>query len=145
MKTFDIEFQVSLENLIIFHEQLMIDDNQHLRFLTAEYDETDKSNPSKLVRVYILHTSPDNPLFTSPKYDKLENKIQIHLNKLIVTLQLEAMLSLMRFQDNIMQKYSSSIAIEQIKTNQSLEKIANKDKSIKKDSMYFFFVKFIFD
>jgi hypothetical protein len=126
IKTYDIEFQASLDDLIIFHEQFITEDNSHLRILAAKHDENEIIL-KKLVTIHILHTSSENPLFTSSKYRGLENKIRIHLNKFIVTLQLEAVLSIMRFQDNLMQKWPTESMAEEKKTMLKLGNIVNKD------------------
>ncbi|CAF1073014.1 unnamed protein product [Rotaria sordida] len=131
IKTFDIEFQASLDDFIIYHEQFITKDNQHLRFLAAQHEENqniDKINSKKLVSLHILHTSSNNPLFTSSKYDGLENKIRIHFSKLIVTLQLEALLSIMKFQDNFMQKWPTDIFEEQIEKKQLSGKFSQENK-----------------
>ncbi|CAF1256037.1 unnamed protein product [Rotaria sordida] len=131
IKTFDIEFQASLDDFIIYHEQFITKDNQHLRFLAAQHEENqniDKINSKKLVSLHILHTSSNNPLFTSSKYDGLENKIRIHFSKLIVTLQLEALLSIMKFQDNFMQKWPTDIFEEHIEKKQLSEKFSQENK-----------------
>ena len=75
------------------------------------------------MKINILHTSSDNPLFTSSKYNRLENRVEIHVNKLVLTLQLEALLSLMRFQDNIMQKWPKDDSEEQTKEKMTLSNI----------------------
>jgi hypothetical protein len=126
IKTFDIEFQASLDDLIIFHEQFITETNSHLRILAAQYDEN-QIHSKKLVDIHVLHTSADNPLLTSSKYGGLENKVRIHLSKFIVTLQLDALLSIMRFQDNIMQKWPKERMTEENKTMLSLGKIVNKN------------------
>jgi hypothetical protein len=147
IKTFDIEFQASLNDLIIFHEQFITKDNHHLRFLAAQYEENEninKINSNKLVTIHILHRSSNNPLFKSLKYDRLKNKIRIHLSKLIFTLQLEALLSIMRFQDNIMQKWPKNSFEEQAILDKTLPEedktMLTIGKSVKKNSEYFFMI-----
>ncbi|CAF4608864.1 unnamed protein product [Rotaria sp. Silwood1] len=133
IKTFDIEFQASLDDFTIYHEQFITKDNHQLRFLAAQHEENqiiDKTNSKKLVSIHILHTSSDNPLFTSSKYDELENKVRIHLSKLIVTLQLEALLSIMKFQDNIMQKWPTDIFEQQIKKTQLSRKVFEDNRTM---------------
>jgi len=147
IKTFDIEFQASLDDLIIFHEQFITKDNHHLRFLAAQYEENEninKINSNKLVTIHILHTSSNNPLFTSSKYDRLENKIRTHLSKLVLTLQLEALLSIMRFQDNIIQKWPKNSLEEQAILDKTLSKedktMLTMGKPVKKNSESFFMI-----
>jgi hypothetical protein len=125
-----------LDNLIIFHEQFITKDNDHLRFLSAQQNEEINSN--KLVRIDVMHTSVDNPLFTSSKYNGLENQVRIHFSKLIVTLQLEAILSIMRFQDNFMEKWPRDIFEEQVKKKQQLEENKIIHKIVKKSGENFF-------
>ena len=106
IKTFDMEFDASLANLIVYHEQFIGKDNQQLRLLSAEINQTNESynDAQKLVSVHFLHTSPDNPLFSSPMYSEIENRAHVHMTKLVVTLQLEALLSILRFQDALVRK-----------------------------------------
>jgi hypothetical protein len=83
----------------------------------------------------MIHTSSNNPLFTSSKYNGLENKIRIHFSKLVVTLQLEALLSIMRFQDNIMLKWPKDIFQEQEKN----KKMSTIEKFVKDNSKNCFY------
>lgn len=118
--TLDIEFQASLDDLILFHEQFIAKTHHHLRLLGAQRDKNEAQS-KKLVSIHVLHTSPDNPLFTSAKYGGLENRVRIHLSKFLMTLQLEALLSIMRFQDNITQKWPKERTL--------IEKIAQENET----------------
>ncbi|UJR35157.1 hypothetical protein I4U23_027926 [Adineta vaga] len=105
IKTFDMEFNASLADLIVYHEQFVGKDNQQLRLLSAQLNKDENnSEHEKLVSVNFLHTSPDNPLFSSSTYNGIENRAHIHMTKLVVTLQLEALLSILRFQDALLKK-----------------------------------------
>lgn len=103
-----MDFQASLADLIVYHEQFVGKDNQQLRLLSAQLDQTTPDEDQKLVSVRFLHTSPENPLFTSATYNSIENDADLTLNKLVVTLKLEALLSIMRFQDSLMKKLPQS-------------------------------------
>ncbi|CAF2796909.1 unnamed protein product [Rotaria sp. Silwood2] len=64
IKTFDMEFDASLANLILYHEQFIGKDNQQLRLLSAQLEQDTSNNQNKkLVCVNFLHTSPENPTF----------------------------------------------------------------------------------
>ncbi len=93
--------------MLIFHEQFLTKTNQHLRFLAGEH-EPNKLNSKKLMTIQFLHTSSKDGGF--------ENRIRIHLSRFIVTLQLEALLSIMKFQDNIMQKWPKDNLAEEAKS-----------------------------
>ena len=93
LKTFDIEFQASLDDLIVFHEQFITKNKQHLCLLAAQRN----LQSQKLVEIHVLHTSPDD--------GQSQNKVRIHLSKFVLALQVEALLSILRFQDNITQKW----------------------------------------
>ncbi|CAF4497379.1 unnamed protein product [Rotaria socialis] len=139
IKTFDIELEVSLHDFIIYHEQFITKDNQHLRFLAAQHEENQvdvKMNSKELVSIHILHTSPDNPLFKSPQYNGIENKVRIQLNKLIFTMHLEALLSIMKFQNNIMEKWPRATVEEQAeKTLEEHETVSTLSKFMKTNNI----------
>ena len=97
LKTFDMEFNVSLTNLILYHEQFIGKDNQHLCLLSALLNK--ENSIQTLISLHFLHTSSENPLFQSLHYNGIENRLDIHFTKLIVILQLEALLSILKFQD----------------------------------------------
>lgn len=108
IKTFDVEFKMSLDDFIIFHEQFITKDNEHLRLVASQHERNENTtniDSNKLIHINVLHTSSDNPLFTSSKYGELENKVDVRFNRLILTIQLEALLSIMKFQNNIKEKW----------------------------------------
>ena len=61
LKTFDMEFNVSLTNLILYHEQSIGKDNQHLCLLSALLNKENSIQTS--ISLHFLHTSSENPLF----------------------------------------------------------------------------------
>lgn len=111
IKTFDMEFDASLTNLILYHKQFVGHDGQHLRLLSAQLNKSSHNGINqqiqKLVSIHFLHTSPENPLFLSATYHGIENNAYVHFTKLVVTLQLEALLSILRFEDGLSRKLSS--------------------------------------
>jgi hypothetical protein len=97
IKTFDIEFDASLTDLIILHEQFLTKNNQPLRLFSTKHDEN-------LFSVKSLFTSPENPLFNSAPCNRIENKFRVHISPFVMMLQVEALLSILRFQKNLMEK-----------------------------------------
>ena len=65
MKTFDMKFNASLSDMIVFHEQFIGKDEQGLRLLSAQYIEQEGEEIRKLVSMNFLHISRENPLFSS--------------------------------------------------------------------------------
>ena len=122
IKTYDMEFDASLANLIVYHEQFIGKDNQQLRLLSAELNSPDKQD-QKLVSLNFLHTSPSNPLFFSSTYNGIENKAHLHLTKLVVTLQLEALLSILRFEDVLSRKLPKDILEDDSKKKQQQQQL----------------------
>lgn len=105
LKTFTTEFQASLDDFIVLHEQFITKNNEHLRLLAAQPNLQSK----KLVMIHVLNTSS--------KSAKPENSIHVHLSKFVMILQLEALLSILRFQDNITQKWpKAQLTTEEKKT-----------------------------
>ncbi|CAF5095375.1 unnamed protein product, partial [Rotaria sp. Silwood1] len=49
IKTFDMDFDASLANLIVYHEQFIGKDNQNLRLLSAELEQMNGPDSQKLV------------------------------------------------------------------------------------------------
>ena len=134
-----MEFDASLADLIVYHEQFIGKDNQQLRLLSARLNRHNTDQvvqlDQKLVSINFLHTSPDNPLFSSATYDGIENKAHVHMTKLEVILQLEALLSILRFQDALMKKLpKDSAEIEAKKTEEEtkkqLQKVAEENKTL---------------
>ena len=101
-----MKFDASLTNLIVYHEQFIGKDNRQLRLLSAQLNENNlnKQQIEKLVSLQFVHTSTENPLFLSSTYNGIENRAHVHFTKLVVILQLEALLSILRFQDELMKK-----------------------------------------
>ena len=126
LKTFDMDFNASLADFIVYHKQFIGKDNQQLRLLSAQLDAERSEEHRKLVSVHLLHTSKENPLFLSPTYNGVENEAQVKFSKLVVNLKLEALLSILRFQDSLMKKLpQASPPIEEKKEEQ--EKITKKN------------------
>ena len=78
-----------------------------------------------------LHTSPENPLFLSSNYNGIENKAHVHFTKLVVTLQLEALLSILRFQDALMKKLPKDTPEEELKKKEEEEEKKQQQTTIK--------------
>ncbi|CAF0945953.1 unnamed protein product [Adineta ricciae] len=127
IKTFDMEFNASLEDLIVYHQQFIGKDNQKLRLLSAQLDKKNAGGDQKLVSLYFLHTSAENPLFSSPTYDGIENRARVHFSKLVVMLQLEALLSIFKFQDSLMKKLPVDV-----KDDATKPKVEDENKAIEK-------------
>ncbi|CAF2933999.1 unnamed protein product [Rotaria sp. Silwood2] len=112
IKTFDMEFDASLADLILYHEQFIGKDNHRLCLLSTQLNKNSSNQinqqSQKLVSIRFLHTSPENPLLSS-HYNGIENKAHVHFTKLVVILQLEALLSILRFQDTLSKKISKDI------------------------------------
>ncbi|CAF1105334.1 unnamed protein product [Rotaria sp. Silwood1] len=104
MKTFDIDFNASLADFIIVHEQFITNNNDRLCLITMERVR-DREN-DKLISINGLLTSPVNPNFASIPYNNIENQICLHIGKPVFMLQLEALLSIIRFKNNLMEKIS---------------------------------------
>ncbi|CAF3260323.1 unnamed protein product [Rotaria socialis] len=80
IKTFDMEFDASLANSVVYHEQFIGKDNQQLRLLSAQLEQINNDENQKLVSLNFLHTSSENPLFLSPTYNGIENRAHVHFN-----------------------------------------------------------------
>lgn len=124
-----MDFEASLADFIVYHEQFIGGDNQQLRLLSAQLDETKPNEDQKLVSVQLLHTSPENPLFDSPLYNNVENNAQVKFSKLVVNLKLEALLSILRFQDSLMKKLPQSTPTAPAKEEKPAEET---EKTVKK-------------
>jgi hypothetical protein len=132
-----MEFDASLADLIVYHEQFIGKDNQHLRLLSAQLN-IDKNNEivqedQKLVSVQFLHTSPDNPLFLSSTYNGIENRAHVHFTKLVVILQLEALLSILRFEDALSKKLPKDTPEEESKKKEEEEKKQQQQLKVPED------------
>jgi hypothetical protein len=119
-----MEFDASLADLIVYHEQFVGKDNQQLHLLSAQLnrDNPNEQSDQKLVSVNFLHTSPENPLFSSSIYNGIENKAHIHMTELVVTLQLEALLSILRFQDELSKKLPKEFLEDETKKKEEEKK-----------------------
>ncbi|CAF4925776.1 unnamed protein product, partial [Rotaria sp. Silwood1] len=119
IKTFDMEFDASLADLILYHEQFIGKNNQQLCLLSAQLNKNNSNQINqqiqKLVSINFLHTSPENPLFLSSNYNGIENKAYVHFTKLVVILQLEALLSISRFVDTLLKKIPKDILDDDMK------------------------------
>jgi hypothetical protein len=130
IKTYDMEFNASLADLIVDHEQFIGKGNQQLRLLSAQLNTDEKDQQDKkLVSVNFLHTSPDNPLFSSPTYNGIENRAHVHFTKLVVTLQLEALLSILRFQDALLKKLPKDTP--EMEAKKTMEEEARRQSTLK--------------
>ena len=87
-----MDFDASLEDLIITHEQYRSSTDESLRLFSSETDEN-------LIVMKCLFTSPENPLFYSEPYRKMENRIHIRLTPAILRFQIEPILQLLTFRD----------------------------------------------
>jgi hypothetical protein len=116
-----MEFDASLADLIVYHEQFVGNDNQQLRLLSAHLDTENEDQNQKLVSVNFLHTSNENPSFSSSIYNGIENQANVHFSKLVVTLQLEALLSILRFQDSLMKSLPTDKPEDQAKKKEEEE------------------------
>lgn len=127
-----MEFDASLADFIVYHEQFVGKDNQQLRLLSAEVNRNaDEQSDQKLVSVNFLHTSSENPLFDTPTYNGIENKAHLHMTKLVVILQLEALLSILRFQDALMKKLPKDTPEEETKKRASQQlKVADETRTL---------------
>lgn len=134
MKTFDINFDASLANLIVYHEQFIGKDNQHLRLLSAQLEQMNNNENQKLVSLKYLHTSSENPLFLSSDYEGIENRARLHFSKLVVTLKLEALLSILRFQDSLMKKLPQETPENQEKKKQEEEQKKQQEQKSVEDN-----------
>jgi hypothetical protein len=128
IKTFDMKFNASLGDFIVYHQQFVGKDNQQLRLLSAQLDKKNPEENKKLVSLEFLHTSQENPLFSSEPYNGTENQASVRLTKLVINLQLEALLSILRFQDSLMKKLSKDTPQDQAKQKQE-QKIAEEKKT----------------
>ena len=135
-----MEFDASLADFIVYHEQFVGKDNQQLRLLSAQLKTGSTEENKKLVSLHFLHTSKDNPLFSSSHYAGVENQAHVHLSKLVITLQLEALLSILRFQDSLMSSLVTDTPEEQAKKKQeqkAIEENKTTDKVVKKPGKSF--------
>lgn len=125
-KTFDKEFQVSLSDLIVFHEQFIGQDNEKLRLISAEFDEGNAEEQKILVTADVKQRSRSNPAFQTA-YGGIETEGKFDFKKLVVILKLEALLSILRFQDSLMKSLGNN-------DQPSIENKADEEISTKSNS-----------
>lgn len=130
-----MEFDASLTDFIVYHEQFIGKDNRQLRLLSAQLDKhSNDQQDQKLVSVHFVHTSAENPLFKSNIYDGIENRAYVHFSKLVVILQLEALLSILRFQDALLKKLPKDLPMEEMKKkDDETKKVQNLLKPVEDD------------
>lgn len=102
MKTFDIDFDAYLQDLIMVHEQFITKNNDRLRLIAME--RRDNQDNDKLITINGLLTSPVNPKFSLAPYNGIENQARINISKPILLLQLEPLLSIIRYYNDIMER-----------------------------------------
>jgi hypothetical protein len=113
IKTYDVEFDLSLEDFYIIHQQFETKDDKKFYLFGGQHKD-------KLLNISGLLTSAENPLFSSPPYNSVENKYRISLSKSILNLQLEAFSSVVIFKNNLLNKLSrqsDQTKTEQVKSN----------------------------
>ncbi|CAF3740023.1 unnamed protein product, partial [Rotaria sordida] len=129
MKTYDINFDASLADLSIVHEQFITSDNDRLRLIAIERYPDREDAP--WINIHGLLTSPVNPLFGSTPYNSLENQVRVHIGKPVLILQLEALSSIVQFKNDLMEK----IFREQhhVSTKRSVNKRTAPKQVVKQD------------
>ncbi|CAF4001283.1 unnamed protein product, partial [Adineta steineri] len=104
MKTFDIDFDISLSDLNITHEQFLTTSNTSLRLVSIEHHPNQDNK--HLISIQGLLTSSVNPSFDSAPYNSIENQARLHIAKPVLMLQLEPFVSIIQFKNNVMEKIS---------------------------------------
>ncbi|CAF0751812.1 unnamed protein product [Rotaria sordida] len=141
IKTFDMVFDASLADLILYHEHFIGKDNQRLCLLSAQIHKNDSSEINQqiqqLVSINFLHTTRENPLFSSSYYNGIENKAYVHFSKLVVILQLEALLSILRFQDALSKKISKVILDNDVKKKDEEKKEQQQQLKLPEENKLF--------
>ncbi|CAF1398617.1 unnamed protein product [Adineta ricciae] len=94
MKTYDIEFDLSLQDVTIIHQQFKTEENKKFSLLS-------KQHQNKIFTIAGLLTSADNPLFSVASYNSIENQISITMSRFILNIQLEIIQSILMFKNNI--------------------------------------------
>ncbi|CAF3768117.1 unnamed protein product [Adineta steineri] len=117
MKTYDIEFNFSLEDFYLIHQQFETKDNKKLYLIGNQHNDN-----SKLLVINGLLTSIENPLFSSSPYNSIENKIHINFSQSNLNIQLEALTSILIFKNNIIKQFSQ----KQIKSDSTKTKKPKK-------------------
>ncbi|CAF1065734.1 unnamed protein product [Adineta steineri] len=109
-KLYDIEMNANLQDLLIIHEQFQRKDNEKLYLFSCDKNK-------KLLNINCLLTSATNPLFSSSPYYSIENNIQFELNSILLNIQLEALISIIQYTNNITNKLNH-LSNQQIKQQQ---------------------------
>ncbi|CAF3978777.1 unnamed protein product [Adineta steineri] len=125
MKTFDIDFDISLSDLNITHEQFLTTSNTSLRLVSIEHHPNQDNK--HLISIQGLLTSSVNPSFDSAPYNSIENQARLHIAKPVLMLQLEPFVSIIQFKNNVMEKISQE-------QHQIPAKRSTQQQVIKKDS-----------
>ncbi|UJR16774.1 hypothetical protein I4U23_003674 [Adineta vaga] len=112
IKTFHITLNASLSDFTIIHEQFLTNNNEPLRLLST----TDKEN---LLTMNCLLTSPENPLFYSAPYNRIENKVHVNISKPIAMLQIDALVSIIQFRNDLMNRILKLPRHNRIQTDES--------------------------
>ncbi|CAF1242324.1 unnamed protein product [Didymodactylos carnosus] len=126
-KTYDVSFDASLADIILLHQQFVTQSGEPLRLISAK--KHNENDDTKLISVHFLNTSRDNPMFKREPYNSIENAGKFHFSKLEVILQLEALLSILRFHDNLIKRLPTETEDEkQKKREQEEEKKKNEQQ-----------------
>ncbi|CAF1293254.1 unnamed protein product, partial [Didymodactylos carnosus] len=104
IKTYDIDFDISVADLIVIHEQFITKTNDRLRLIAVEHHRDRVNDP--FISIHGLLTSSVNPLLASTPYNGIENQVKVHIGKPVLLLQLEPLLSIVRFKNDLMDKIS---------------------------------------
>jgi hypothetical protein len=122
MRTFDMEFHASLADFIVYHEQFIGRDGQHLRLLSAQFDDNQADDERTLISLDFVHRARDNPSFSSSTSNSIENEIDIGFSKMVVILKLEALLSIMRFQETVTKKLAKATPTNEPTSNTNVKR-----------------------
>ncbi|CAF1560651.1 unnamed protein product, partial [Didymodactylos carnosus] len=129
VKTYDINFNASLADLIVLHQQFVTHSGEPLRLISAKRQNED--DDTKLISIDFLKTSLDNPMFENEPYNSIESIGTLHFSKLEVNLQLQALLSILRFQDSLMKKLPTESEAEKQKKKELEDAKKNEEKKQK--------------
>ena len=123
-QTFDLEINAQLSDFIIFHEQFTDKENHQLRLISAEFEEENSEEQKILISLYFHHRPKESAAFLSDGFD-VENEIRLTINKLLIILKLEALLSIFTFQDSLMKSLiKETTTVEQKKIEDDKSKAA---------------------
>ncbi|CAF1279791.1 unnamed protein product, partial [Didymodactylos carnosus] len=104
IKTYDIDFDISIADLTVIHEQFITKTNARLRLIAVEHHRDRVNDP--FISIHGLLTSSVNPLLASTPYNGIENQVKVHIGKPVLMLQLEPLLTIVRFKNDLMDKIS---------------------------------------